>query len=201
MMFSETVLAERIACPDCGLMQLLPSPAPGQKAECARCLKVLAGSATGRIGAPLALAISALLLLVPATIAPLMVVTTYGADREAWLPSTAAAMWNDGFASLGLLIGVFGIALPYVYLGLLIYVLGSLHWRIGTPVGSAFRWSKHLRPWVMVEVFLVGSFVSYSRIKTVSNVSVEVGGWALVAAGLVLLVAIVQLDERTVWET
>ena len=74
MMFSETVLAERIACPDCGLMQLLPSPAPGQKAECARCLKVLAGSATGRIGAPLALAISALLLLVPATIAPLMVV-------------------------------------------------------------------------------------------------------------------------------
>ena len=52
----------------------------------------------------------------------------------------------------------------------------------------------------MIEVFLVGSFVSYSRIKAVSNVTVEVGGWALVAAGLVLLVAIVQLDERTVWE-
>jgi len=182
-------------------MQLLPSPEPGQKAECARCLKILAGSATGRIGAPLALAISALFLLVPATISPLLLVTTYGADREAWLPSTAAAMWHDGFASLGILIGAFGIALPHVYLGLLIYVLASLHWRTGAPVGSAFRWSKHLRPWVMVEVFLVGSFVSYSRIKAVSSVTVETGGWALVAAGLILLVAIVQLDERTVWET
>lgn len=182
-------------------MQLLPPPAHGQKAECARCLKVLASSATGRIGAPLALSISALLLLVPATIAPLLLVSTYGAEREAWLPSTAAAMWNDGFASLGLLIGIFAIALPYLFLGLLIWVLGNLHWRTGARVGAAFRWAKHLRPWVMIEVFLVGSFVSYSRIKAVSNVTVEVGGWALVAAGILVLIALIQLDERTVWET
>jgi paraquat-inducible protein A len=52
----------------------------------------------------------------------------------------------------------------------------------------------------MTEVFLVGSFVSYSRIKEISTVTVEVGGWALVAAGLMLLVALIQLDERTVWE-
>ena len=55
-------------------------PARGQKAECARCCKVLAGSATGRIGAPLALASAALVLLVPATVAPLMLVSTYGAS-------------------------------------------------------------------------------------------------------------------------
>jgi paraquat-inducible protein A len=192
--------AERIACPDCGLVQLLPPPAPGQKAECVRCRKVLAGSATGRIGAPLALASAALLLLVPATIAPLMLVSTYGADREAWLPSSAAALWNDGFASLGVLVATFSIALPFVFLGLLIWVLGSLHFGTRASVGSAFRWTKHLRPWVMTEVFLVGSFVSYSRIKAVSTVTVEVGGWSLVAAGLMLLIALIQLDERTVWE-
>jgi paraquat-inducible protein A len=193
--------AERIACPDCGLVQLLPPPARAQKSECARCRKVLAGSATGRIGAPLALATAALLLLVPATIAPLMLVSTYGADREAWLPSTITAMWNDGFASLGLLIALFSLALPFVFLGLLIWVLSNLHFGLGVRgVGGAFRWIRHLRPWVMTEVFLVGSFVSYSRIKAVSNVTVEVGGWALVAAGLMLLVALIQLDERTVWE-
>jgi paraquat-inducible protein A len=181
-------------------VQLLPPPAHGQKAECARCRKVLAGSATGRIGAPLALAGAALFLLVPATIAPLMLVTTYGADREAWLPSSAAAMWNDGFASLGVLIATFSIVLPFTFLGLLIWVLGSLHFGTGAGVGSAFRWTKHLRPWVMSEVFLVGGFVSYSRIKAVSTVTVEVGGWSLVAAGLMLLVALTQLDERTVWE-
>jgi paraquat-inducible protein A len=192
--------AERIACPDCGLVQLLPPPAHGQKAECARCGKVLAGSATGRIGAPLALAIAALVLLFPATMAPLMVVSTHGADREGSLPTSATALWHDGFPSLGLLVAAFSIALPFVFLGLLIWVLANLHFGTGRPVGSAFRWTKHLRPWVMSEVYLVGCFVSYSRIKAVANVTIESGGWALLAAGLILLVAVTQLDERTVWE-
>src|SRR6266702_433450 len=150
--------AERIACPDCGLVQLLPPPAHGQKAECARCGKVLASSATGRIGAPLALTSAALVLLVPATIAPPMVVASYGAYREAWLPSSASALWHDGFASLGLLVAVFSIVLPYVYLGLLIWVLGTLHFGGRGSVGSVFRWTKHLRPWVMIEVYPVGGF-------------------------------------------
>jgi paraquat-inducible protein A len=192
--------AERIACPDCGLVQLLPTPAHGQKAECGRCGKVLAGSATGRIGAPLALASASLALLVPATVAPLMLVSSYGASRESWLPSSASALWQDGFPSLGLLVAVFSIALPFVFLGLLIWVLGSLHFGMRAPVGPAFRWTKHLRPWVMIEVYLVGCFVSYSRIKVVSTVTIEAGGWSLVVAGLVLLVALTQLDERTVWE-
>jgi paraquat-inducible protein A len=96
-------------------------------------------------------------------------------------------------------VGLFSIALPFVFLGLLVYVLASLHWDLRLPVGPAFRWVKHLRPWVMTEVFLVGGFVSYSRIKVVSNVTVEIGGWALLAAGLIMLVAVTQLDERTVW--
>ena len=181
-------------------MQLLPPPAHGQKAECARCAKVLAGSATGRIGAPLALASAAVIFLIPATVAPLMLVSSYGASREAWLPTSASALWRDGFPSLGLLVALFSIALPYVFLGLLIWVLGTLQFGGRRRVGPAFRWAKHLRPWVMTEVYLVGCFVSYSRIKAVSTVTVEVGGWSLVAAGLMLLVALTQLDERTVWE-
>jgi paraquat-inducible protein A len=129
-----------------------------------------------------------------------MHVSAHGAQRESGLPSSAAAMWHDGFPSLGLLVASFSIALPFIFLGLLVWVLASLHFRLGGPIGSAFRWTKHLRPWVMIEVYLVGCFVSYSRIKVVSTVTVDVGGWSLVAAGLLLLVALTQLDERTVWE-
>lgn len=181
-------------------MQLLPPPARGHLAECGRCGKVLAGPATGRIAAPLALAIAALVLLIPATVTPLMVVSSYGADREGWLPTSASALWNDGFPSLGVLVAVFAIGLPFVFLGLLIWVLASLRLRTPGPVGAAFRWVRHLRPWVMTEVYLIGCFVSYSRIKAVSTVTVETGGWCLVAAGLILLVVITQMDERTVWE-
>src|SRR6185369_9792772 len=109
-----------------------------------------------------------------------------GASRESAIPHTAGALWHDGFPSLGLLVATFSIALPMVFLALLVWVLASLRFGLPGPVGSAFRWVKHLRPWVMSEVYLVGCFVSYSRIKAVSTVTVEVGGWSLVAAGLIL---------------
>jgi paraquat-inducible protein A len=181
-------------------MQLLPPPERGLKAECARCGKILAGAATGRIGVPLALASAALVLLIPAIVAPLMVVSTHGASRESGLPHTAAALWQDGFPSLGVLVAIFSIGLPLVFLGLLVWVLASLRFDLPGPIGPAFRWVKHLRPWVMTEVYLVGCFVSYSRINVVSNVTVEAGGWSLVATGLIMLLVLTQLDERTIWE-
>ena len=192
---------ERVACPDCGLVQVMPPARRPCVTECSRCGGVLAGRATGRVDAPLALCMAALLLLVPACAAPLMIASTYGALRETWLPAAAAAMWNDGFPSLGLLVGAFSIALPAAFLALLIWVLGNLHFGRRGGLGPAFRWAGHLRPWVMIEVYLVGCFVAYSRIKVISTVDVEVGGWCLIAATLALLLALTQLDARTVWQS
>src|SRR5689334_20716439 len=123
-------------------MQLLPPPENGLKAECARCGKVLAGAVTGRIGGPLALASAALVLLIPAIVAPLMVVSTHGASRESGLPHTAAALWQDGFPSLGVLVATFSIGLPLVFLTLLVWVLASLQFGLPGPIGPAFRWVK-----------------------------------------------------------
>ena len=169
--------------------------------ECRRCGCVLAGPATGRVDAPLALSCAALLLLFPACAAPLMIVSTFGASRESWLPSGVAALWNDGFPSLAISVGTFSIALPAIFLGLLIWVLSSLHFGRRDSLGPAFRWVKYLRPWVMIEVYLIGCFVAYSRIKVISTVDVGVGGWCLIASTLVLLLALTQLDERTVWQS
>ena len=179
---------------------MLAPPAHNQVAECSRCGRTLAGAATGRIGAPLAVAGGALLLLLPAVVAPLLVVSTYGAQRESWLTSSATAFWREGFASLAVLVAGFAIVLPAIFLGLLIWVLGNLYFGGRGPVGPVFRWTKHLRPWVMIEVYLIGSFVAYSRIKVVSTVDVGVGGWCLIASALLLMIALIELDERTVWE-
>jgi paraquat-inducible protein A len=91
------------------------------------------------------------------------------------------------------------VALPYVYLGLLTWVLGSLRFGLGGPLGTLFRWVKYLRPWMMIEVYLVGCFVAYSRIKVVASIEIGAGGWCLLAASLAFLLALTQLDERTVW--
>lgn len=182
-------------------MQVLPVLSGRQVAVCRRCDRMLEGPATGRVDAPLALAGGALLLLVPALIWPLMTVSSLGAVRQSWLTTCVTALWDQGFGSLAALVALFSIVLPCVYLAALVFVLFNLRLHIAVPLGRLFRWVQYLRPWMMIEVYLVGGFVAYSRIKVVSTIDIDIGGWCLLAASLLFLLALTQLDERTVWET
>jgi paraquat-inducible protein A len=130
-----------------------------------------------------------------------MTVSSLGAQRQSWLATCVSALWNQGFLSLASLVAVFSLVLPCVYLGILVWVLVALRFDFGIPLGRLFRWVQHLRPWMMIEVFLVGCFVAYSRIKVVSTIEIGAGGWCLLGASLLFLLALTQLDERTVWES
>jgi len=168
---------------------------------CRRCDSTLAGPATGRVESPLALAGGALLLLLAAIAWPLMTVSSLGAARQSWLHTCVSALWDQGFFSLASLVAAFTVALPCAYLLMLIWVLLALRFDFGGPLGSLFRWVQHLRPWMMIEVYLVGCFVAYSRIKVVATIEIGVGGWCLLGASLLFLLTLTQLDERTVWES
>jgi paraquat-inducible protein A len=190
----------RVACPDCGLVQRLPVLTGWHFAECRRCARLLAGPAVGRVDAPLALALGALLLLIPATVEPLLSVASHGAERTCWLWSGIAGLWQQGFAPLAVVVGAFCVVFPYIYLAALIAVLAGLRLGARAYLGPVFRWLMGLRPWMMLEIFLVGCFVAYSRLRLVVDVHVLAGGWCLMAATGALLFALTQLDERTVWE-
>jgi paraquat-inducible protein A len=181
-------------------MQMLPVLAGKQTAVCRRCDSTLAGPATGRIEAPLALSASALLLLLAAIVWPLMTVSSLGAQRQSWLETCVSALWNQGFLSLATLVATFTVVLPCIYLSVLVWILLALRLDFGGPLGRLFRWVQYLRPWMMIEVYLVGCFVAYSRIKVVSTIEIGIGGWCLLGAALVFLLSLTQLDARTVWE-
>ena len=182
-------------------MQMLPLLGGSQIAVCRRCDGTFAGPARGRVEAPLALAAAAFLLLLASVAWPLMTVSSLGAQRACWLGTCVSALWNQGFLSLAALVAVFTVALPCIYLSAVVWTLAALRFDFGgASLGGLFRWVQHLRPWMMIEVFLVGCFVAYSRIKVVSTIEIGVGGWCLLGASLLFLLALTQLDERTVWE-
>jgi paraquat-inducible protein A len=197
---SERSRSERIACPDCGLAQWLPAIAPGQVAQCAQCAKVLTRSIRGGIDLPLALAVTTLLLLIPANLAHLMSVSERGAYRENWLSTGIQTLWNGGFSFLAILVAAFTIVIPFLYLALLVAVLSSIRFGRTPRLGKLFRWTEYLRPWMMVEVYLVGCCVAYSRLQKIAFVSVGLGGWCLMAAAFALLLFAATLDERRIWD-
>jgi paraquat-inducible protein A len=192
--------AELIGCADCGLVQLLPPVPPDAIAECVRCKRGFASPARGSFETALALTVAALLLLLPATLLPLMRVTSFGVQRRNWLPTGVEALWNDGFASLSAVVFMFSIAVPFIYLGLMIGVLGGIRLGTDAPLGKLFRWTAALRPWVMIEVYLVGCCVAYTRLESIGSVSIGAGGWCLLGATLAAVLATLKLDEQSVWD-
>lgn len=188
-----------IECPDCGLVQILPPVTTATIAECVRCARHLAGPARGASGAPFALSLAALLLLLPSALSPLMNVTAFGIQRRTWLRTGVEVMWNGGFSSLATVVFLFSIAIPFIYLGLMVCVLGGIRLGVAAPLGRLFRWAGRLRPWVMIEVYLVGCCVAYTRLEAVGTVNVDVGGWCLIGTALATVLAIGVLDERAVW--
>ena len=50
---------------------------------------------------------------------------------------------------------------------------------VGDGVVLVLRWLDRLHPWAMVEVFLVGVFVAYTRLVGLATVDVGAAAWAL----------------------
>ncbi|MGH9643209.1 MAG: paraquat-inducible protein A, partial [Terriglobales bacterium] len=173
-----------IGCTDCGLVQRLPPLSAGSMAECVRCGHGLVRSGGGGADISLAFTMAALLLLLPAVLSPLMSLICFGVRRQNLLPTGVEALWGHGFDSLAVVIFMFSIAIPLAYLGLMGWVLGALRFRAPPAVGRLFRWAGELRPWAMLEVYLVGCCVAYTRLQDIGTVRVNVGGWCLIGATL-----------------
>jgi len=174
-------LRERVACPDCSLEQHLPPIAEHEVARCRRCLRLLKVPET-QSRAALALTLAALLLWIPGCMAPLLTVIAGGASRSANLVECAAKLWGSGYPPLSVLVAVLMIGIPSAFM---VFTLAQL--LPGINPNGLRRMAHHLRPWLMMEVFVVGGCVAYSRIQSVASVEVDVGGWCLAGAALLLL--------------
>jgi paraquat-inducible protein A len=199
---------ELLACPDCGLWQRCAGVPAGYHAECHRCRKVLARPTSHGLDASLALVASALLLWIPACFEPFLRVSADGAVRLSALTSGVTDLWVGGYPSLAVVVAAFSIVIPWAYLLLLTSVLAGMRLRRAqtpapdegpSPLGILYRWALALRPWAMIEVYLLGACVAYSRIEKVAVASVGIAGWCLMGAAMLMFLADVALDDAAIW--
>jgi paraquat-inducible protein A len=174
-------LIERVACPDCSLEQVLPAIADHEVARCGRCRRLLKVPEV-QSRAAFALTLGALLLWIPGCLAPLLTVFAGGASHSANLVQCAVKLWGAGYPPLSILVVVLMLAIPSAFM---LFTLAQA--LPGGEPGELRRAAHHLRPWLMTEVFVVGGCVAYSRIQTVASVEVDVGGWCLAGAAMLLL--------------
>jgi paraquat-inducible protein A len=188
-------------CPQCGLLCRLPPRYPGLVADCPRCGQVLWRMRRSRRSFPLSCALAALLFYLFALVAPFLEITAYGRFSVARLSTGPAQFVAEGFGLAGLLVFSVTLIAPALKLGLLVITLGGL--RILPPglLKPLFRLYLALAPWAMIDVYLLGFLVAYTKLIAYAVVHLDTALYALICCMLTMAAADGSVDIEQIWRT
>lgn len=164
------------------------------RVRCVRCRAELYRTNDRRLDYAIALALTGLMLLILANVYPLVSLTVNGTTRVTTLIGAAQAMFGQGYVSIALLVLFTAVLVPLTQILTFLYVLVPLaRGRRAPGDGLLFRLLVALRPWGMVEVFMLGAVVALVKLSAQAEVSPQV---SLIAYGL-LMFAIAALTSTT----
>jgi paraquat-inducible protein A len=63
-----------------------------------------------------------------------------------------------------------------------------------------FGWLERIGPWAMVEVFIFGAIVAYTRLQAIADVEIGPSMMALAGVMVALIAADASMDRRALWE-
>ena len=131
----------------------------------------------------------------------LMTVSTAGMTRNANLFSGPEGMGRSGLWPLSVVVLFTTVAAPTLKLAAMTYVLAGL--RMARPprhIRRVYAWVEHLRPWSMIEVYLLGVFVAYTKLIDLVHIELGVALYALGILMFTMIAADAVLDRQVVWE-
>lgn len=189
-----------IACPECDLLQEeIALPARGV-ALCRRCGTELYHDTPYGLDRTLAFVLCGIMLYCLANLFPLIGLELQGNRSTTTLYGAVVAIYDQKLEPVAVLVFVTTILVPGVELFCIAYLLLPL--RIGKVVPGftwVFRLVQAIRPWGMVEVFMLGILVSVVKLANFASVVPGIALWSF--AGLMLMIAAVgqSFNPRDLW--
>lgn len=188
-----------IACEGCDALYTRPQLRPGQIARCLRCETELERHPGGQHERILPLTIASLVLFVIANIFPIVAIEVNGATSRTTLLGAVATLAAEERGVVALLVLTTTFLFPLTQLTVLLYLLlpGSDK---APPAG--FDWLvrsiQSLRPWGMIEVFLLGVLVAIVKLSGMATIVPGPALWAFMLL-TPLLTAVLSFDPRHFW--
>ncbi len=190
-----------LACPECDLLQRLPSAGTWGAIACCRCGATLCRRIPNALDATLALMLAAAVLFAVANVHPVMSLDMQGRHNEATPLAMARAMHDAGMTPVAVLVVLTVIVMPGLEILAMLWLLVPL--RLGVvPEGLhvVSRTLAAVRPWAMVEVFTLAALVSVGRLGHLADLHLGVAFWAMGALMFVFALCDTIFDEHALWE-
>lgn len=190
------------SCHDCGLLAQLPA-SHGEEALCPRCGAELHERKPRSLERTLALVIAAIVCYVPANLLPVMTVTSLGKTESDTIFSGVVYMLEHGMWPLAIILFTASIFVPMMKLGLLSFLLISVHrrssWR---PVERTrmYRLTEAIGRWSMVDIYVVTILVALVRLGNLATIEAGAGAVFFGAVVVITMLAAESFDPRIIWD-
>ena len=189
-----------IACRQCDLVQRQVDLARNGIARCPRCNAILYRHHPASPERTLALTLGALVLFAIANIFPIVGIDIQGQVIRTTLVQAVMALYAHHSKIVALLLFVTTMAMPALEILALCYLLLALRGgRRPALFAPVFRLLQGVRPWNMVEIFMLGALVSIVRLSDLARIDVGIALWALAALMLVLAAIDATFDVGALW--
>jgi paraquat-inducible protein A len=189
-----------VACRECDLLLREIPLLPGGVACCCCCGSSLYRNTPDSLDRTLAFTLAASILFIVANVYPILGIEIQGTRNATNLFGAVHSLWNQEMRTISSLVCITTILLPAIELAMMLYLLLPL--RMGSvPSGTTLvlRFLLGVKPWVMVEVFMLGILVSLVKLTGTSTLIPGVALWSF--GGLTLLFAAIaaSFNPRDVW--
>lgn len=190
-----------MACHECDLVHRLVEIPSGAAALCSRCGAALYKPKTDSLNRTLALAFAGLILYVIANTHPFLGFKIGEQVRETNLATGIYQLYQQDMQAMATLVLLTVVVVPAIHLFCMLYILLPLcRNRVPRHLARVLRLVMSLKPWGMMEVFLMGILVSIVKLVKMATIIPGVALYAFLALIFVLAAMTVTLDEHLIWE-
>ncbi|MBY4867969.1 paraquat-inducible protein A [Burkholderia anthina] len=189
-----------IACHECDALLHKPRLSGREIARCPRCDALLYRNSAAQLERICALALAALITFVIAQTFPILEMDVNGNRVQTTLIGAIDSLWRQDMAIVGVMVFCSTVLFPLVEMAALLYLLLPMRRGVVPPgFNAVLRAIQLVRPWGMIEVFMLGILVTIVKMVSLARVVPEAALFAFGA--LTLMIAVVLMfDPRTLWD-
>ena len=191
-----------IACHDCDLVHHLDEIPFGVSARCARCGAPLYRPKRDSVNRTLALTLTGIILYLVANTNPFLGFRIGAQVRETILVTGIYQLYQQGMTIIATLVLSTVVIVPAIHLLSLLYILLPLQVnQVPRHLTRVFRVYLFLKPWGMMEIFMLGILVSVVKLGKMATIIPGLALYAFMALIFVLATMAVTLDEHLIWQS
>jgi paraquat-inducible protein A len=195
---SQGGIPQTVLCRHCDLVQAIPTLSAGQEACCSRCNNTLDARHKQPILRPVLYAATALFMLLLANLFPFVSMYAAGDRHQMSFFDTSSVLFQQHHQWLALLIWLLIQAIPAFCMSAIIYLKLGMLYKLPFRIWVA-RVLYMLKPWSMVDIFLMGLIVSFVKLVADAEISLGPSFWAFCIFCLLHLRVFQVIDRRELW--